>query len=165
MKDIRLPLLKTATFALIGLALFLFFISLFKPVFITEQSAVKGYWIFAMGWMGFVIFQFAWYANLLSLLSILLMFKRPFIAFLLSLFSLLLAAESFLFDEIPLGSGKENIVIINNDIGFYLWISAHCIVLYAAILMLIRKKMIDYVIADQPLNHRLTKYTNPTLNP
>jgi hypothetical protein len=165
MKDIRLPMLKTVAFALLGLALFLFFIALFEPVFITKESAIKGYWIFAMGWMGFVIFQFAWYANLLSLLSILLMFKRPFTAFLLSLFSLLLAAESFLFDEIPLGSGKESIVIIANDIGFYLWIGAHCAVLYAAILMLIRKKMIDYVLADQQLNRRLTKYTNPTLIP
>jgi hypothetical protein len=162
MKDIRLPMLKTVAFALIGLAFFLFFISLLEPVFITEDKAVKGYWIFAMGWMGFVIFQFAWYANLLSLLSILLMLKHSSTAFLLSLFSLLLAAESFLFDEIPLGSGKENIVIIDNDIGLYLWIGAHCAVLYATILMLIRKKMIDYALSDQQLSNKATKQMHST---
>lgn len=147
MKDIRLSMLKTIALTLVGLALFLFFISLFEPVFITEDEVVKGYWIFAMGWMGFAIFQFAWYANLLSFLAVLLMFKHPLYAFLLSLFSLLLAAESFLFDEIPLGTSKGNIAIIDNDIGLYLWIGAHCAVLYAVVLMLIRKKMIDHELA------------------
>jgi hypothetical protein len=144
MKDIRLSMLKTIALTLVGLALFLFFISLFEPVFITKNEVVKGYWIFAIGWMGFAIFQFAWYANLLSFLAVLLMFKHPLYAFLLSLFSLFLAAESFLFDEIPLGTSKGNIAIIDNDIGLYLWIGAHCAVLYAVILMLIRKKMIDH---------------------
>ncbi|HFC91305.1 MAG TPA: hypothetical protein ENJ51_00685 [Leucothrix mucor] len=154
MQDIRLPILKTIALTLIGLAVFLFFISLFEPVFITEDKPVKGYWIFAMGWMGFAIFQFAWYANLLSLLAVLLMFKHPVRAFLLSLFSLLLAAESFLFDEIPLGSGKASIAIIDNNIGLYLWIGAHCAVLYAAVLMLIRKKMIDHDLAAQKLKRK-----------
>jgi len=157
MKDFRLHILKTIALALIGLALFLFFISLLEPVFITEDKPVKGYWIFAMGWMGFVIFQFAWYANLLSLLAILLMFKRPLSAFLLALFSLLLAAESFLFDEIPLGSGEESIAIIGNDIGLYLWIGAHCAILYATILMLIRKKMMDHDLVAQRLKRKPPK--------
>ena len=157
MQDIRLPMLKTIALTLIGLAVFLFFISLFEPVFITEDESVKGYWIFAMGWMGFAIFQFAWYANLLSLLAVLLMFKHPLRAFLLSLFSLLLAAESFLFDEIPLGSSKASIAIIDNDIGLYLWIGAHCAVLYAAVLMLIRKKMIDHDLATQKLKRKPPK--------
>jgi hypothetical protein len=154
MKDIRLPMLKTIAVLLIGLALFLFFISLLEPVFITEDKPIKGFWIFAMGWMGFVIFQFAWYANLLSLLAALMMFKRPLIAFLLSLLALLLAAESFLFDEIPLGSSKESIAIIDTDIGLYLWIGAHCAILYAAILMLIRHKMIDNELTEQQLTQQ-----------
>jgi len=139
MKDIRLTVLKAIALILIGLALFLFFMSLFEPVFITTKQPVLGYWVFAMGWMGFIILQFAWYANLLSFLSLLLMFKYPLRAFLLSLFSLLLATESFLFDEIP-----QNVKIIEIDIGFYLWMGAHCAVLYASILMLIRKKMMEH---------------------
>jgi hypothetical protein len=139
MKDVRLPVLKAITLMLIGLALFLFFTSLFEPVFITTGKPILGYWVFAIGWMGFIILQFAWYANLLSLLSLLLMFKHPLRAFLLSLFSLFFAAESFLFDEIP-----QNIRIIDIDIGFYLWMGAHCAVLYASILMLIRQKMIEH---------------------
>lgn len=139
MKDIRLTVLKTIALMLIGLALVLFFISLFEPVFITTERAVLGYWVFAIGWMGFIVLQFAWYANLLSLLSLLLMFKHPTRAFFLSLFSLLLAAESFLFNEIP-----HNVKIIDIDIGLYLWMGAHCAVLYASILMLIRKKMMEH---------------------
>jgi hypothetical protein len=157
MKDIRLTILKIIALILIGLALLLFFLSLFEPVFIMEEKSVKGYWIFAMGWMGFVIFQFAWYANLLSLLAILLMFKRPLSAFLLSLLSLLLATESFLFDEIPLGTDKGSIAIIDNDIGLYLWIGVHCAILYAAVLMLIRKKMIDYDLATEKLKRKPPK--------
>ncbi len=144
MNDIRLSMLKTSAILLIGLGFFLFFASLFEYVFITETHGIKGYWILAMGWMGFAIFQFAWYSNLLSLLVILLMFERPLKAFLISLFSLFLATESFLFDEIPFGNGKESIAIIGNDIGLYLWIGAHCAVLYATILMLIRHKMIQH---------------------
>jgi hypothetical protein len=77
------------------------------------------------------------------------MFKHPLIAFILSLFSLLLLTDSFLFDEIPLNSSKESITIIDTDIGFYLWIGAHCAILYAAILMLIRHKMIEHRVLDK----------------
>ena len=144
MTDVRLPILKTIAMLLVILAFFLFFLSLFEPVFITENKEIKGYWVLAMGWMGFVIFQFAWYANLLSLLAVLLMSKRVGTAFILSLLALLLSTESFLFDEVPSASSDKNIAIIDNEIGLYLWIGAHCAVLYAVILMLIRKKMIDH---------------------
>jgi len=157
MNDIRLSMLKTSAITLVGLGIFLFLVALFEPVFITETHSIKGYWILAMGWMGFAIFQFAWYANLLSFLVVLLMFKRPLLAFMLSLLSLLLAMESFLFDQIPLGTGKENIAIIANDIGLYLWIGAHCSILYAAILMLIRHKMIEYEIVAQELTRKPPK--------
>ena len=160
MNDIRLPMLKTIAIILLGLALFLFFVSLLEPVFITKDQPIKGFWIFAMGWMGFVIFQFAWYANLLSLLAALMMFSRPLVAVLLSLFALLLAAESFLFDEIPLGNSKESIAIISTDIGLYLWIGAHCAILYAAILMLIRDKMVDH----EPVEQLLTQQPKPIEN-
>lgn len=149
MNDIRLSTLKTTAIALIALGLFLFLFSLFEPVFITETHSIKGYWILAMGWMGFAIFQLAWYANLLSLLVVLFMFKRPLLAFILSLFSLLFVIEAFFFDEIPLNSSKESITIIDTDIGFYLWIGAHCAILYAAILMLIRHKMIKHEILEK----------------
>ena len=144
MTDIRTSILKTIAIILVVLAFGLFFLSLFEPVFITDDKVIKGYWVFAMGWMGFVIFQFAWYANLLSLLAILLMFSRAGTAFLLSLLALLLASQSFMFDEIPAGSSDKSIAITGDDIGLYLWIGAHCAVLYAVIMMLIRKKMMDY---------------------
>ncbi|MCK5902741.1 MAG: hypothetical protein KAG28_06280 [Cocleimonas sp.] len=144
MQDFRLSLLKTIAILLVILAFFLFFISLFEPVFVTEERVIEGYWILAMGWLGFLIFQFAWYANLLSFLSILLMSTRAGTAFILALLALLLATESFLFDEIPSGSSEKSIAIIDNDIGLYLWIGAHCAVLYAAILMLIRQKMLEH---------------------
>ena len=144
MTDVRLSILKTIATLLVILAFFLFALSLFEPVFITEDKIIKGYWVLAMGWMGFVIFQFAWYANLLSLLAILLMTKRTITAFILSLLALLLSMESFIFNEIPSIDSDKNIAIIDTDIGLYLWIGAHCAVLYAVILMLIRKKMIDH---------------------
>lgn len=154
MTDVRLSILKTIAMLLVGLAFILFFLSLFEPVFITEDKVIKGYWVLAMGWLGFVIFQFAWYANLLSLLAILLMSKRAGTAFILSLLALLLSTESFLFDEIPSADSNKNIAIIDNEIGLYLWIGAHCAVLYAVILMLIRKKMIDH---EKVSSHYLKK--------
>ena len=154
MTDVRLPILKTIAMLLVALAFVLFFSSLFETVFITENKVIKGYWVLAMGWMGFVVFQFAWYANLLSLLAILLMSKRAGIAFILSVLALLLSTESFLFDEIPVGNGGKNIVIVDTDIGLYLWIGAHCAVLYAVILMLIRKKMVEH---DKVSSHHLKK--------
>ncbi|RTZ63287.1 MAG: hypothetical protein DSZ29_07245 [Aquificaceae bacterium] len=144
MTDIRLSILKTIAMLLVALAFILFFLSLFETVFITKETVIKGYWILATGWLGFVIFQFAWYANLLSLLAILLMAKRAGLAFILSLSALLLSSESFLFDEIPSADSDKNIAVIDTDIGLYLWIGAHCAVLYAVILMLIRKKMIEH---------------------
>lgn len=144
MKDIRLSILKTISLVLIALAFVLFALSLFEPVFVTEEKMIKGYWVLAMGWLGFVIFQFAWYANLLSMLAILMMFKRAGAAFLLSLLAMLVSAQSFMFDEIPAGSDGQSIKVIDTDIGLYLWIGAHCAVLYAAILMLIRKKMLEH---------------------
>ncbi len=156
-KDIRLAILKISAIILIGLGAFLFLASLFETVFITETHSIKGYWVFAMGWMGFAIFQFGWYANLLSLLVILLMFKHPLRAFIIALFSLLLATDSFLFDQIPFGNSKENIAIIANDIGLYLWVGAHCAILYATILLLIRQKMIDYEINAQQLKRQPIK--------
>lgn len=97
----------------------LWVMSLTQVVFHTTHGAVMGYWVLATGWMGFVLFQFAWYANLLQLLGVLLMYRRPNWAMLLVVSAVLLAGQAFWFEDIP---GQEvNMHIVRLGAGFWLW--------------------------------------------
>ena len=101
-----------------------FVMSLFSPVFFTNLETIQGYWVLSMGWMGIVFLQFAWYANPLNLLAILLVQKRPFISLLLSIVALIVASETFIFYEIPTGTNEEKMYIKELGLGFYLWYAA-----------------------------------------
>lgn len=89
------------------------------PVFETEQRDIAGYWVFLTGWMGFVVFQFAWYANLLLLIAVILMYSAPVKATLCAALGLLIATQAFWFDVLP--ETTNSIAIIARGPGFWLW--------------------------------------------
>ncbi len=126
-------LLKTLSSLLLYSGITLFIISLFFNVFFTNSDDISGIWILLMGWLGFIIFQFAWYANPLSLLAILLMKKRPVVAVLLSLLAVIVASGTFIFNEIPAASGNEKIYIKELGLGAYIWYASHWLILYAMV--------------------------------
>ena len=89
------------------------------PVFETPERTITGYWVFATGWMGFAMFQFAWYANLLMLMAVILMYSAPLRATLLAAAGLLVATQAFWFDILP-GTATST-EIVGQGIGFWVW--------------------------------------------
>lgn len=96
--------------------------SLTQVAFHTTHGQIMGYWVLATGWMGFALFQFAWYSNLLVLLAVLLMYRRPNVAMGLAVAGVLLAGQAFWFEDIP---GQETSMhILRLGAGFWLWYSS-----------------------------------------
>lgn len=95
--------------------------SLVQVVFYTTHGPVLGYWVFLTGWMAFALLQFAWYANLLLLLSILLMQRYPNRAMLLAVGAVLLAGQAFWFESIPGETALMQITELGS--GFWCWYS------------------------------------------
>ncbi len=93
--------------------------SLIQVAFHTTQGSVMGYWVFATGWMGFSIFQFAWYANILILMAVLLMTNYANRAMVMAVFAVLVGGQAFWFESIP-GQGAT-MHILRLGIGFWLW--------------------------------------------
>lgn len=93
--------------------------SLWFPAFYTDTNALMGYWVLISGWLGIITFQFGWFANLLIFLAVLWMYKYPIRATLVAAAAVLIATQSFWFMVMP---GKdENINIIGQGLGFWLW--------------------------------------------
>ena len=93
--------------------------SLLQVVFQTTHGPIMGYWVLLTGWMGFALFQFAWYANLLALLGLLLMKKHPNRAMLLVVISALLSGQAFWFTTIP--GEQVNMLVVGFGTGFWCW--------------------------------------------
>ncbi len=111
----RLPIASPALF-LGGL---LWVAAFWLPVFETPERTIVGYWVFATGWMGAVIFQFAWYANLLMLMAVIMMYSAPVRATLLAAFGLLVATQAFWFNTLP--GTTQSTEIIEQGLGFWFW--------------------------------------------
>ena len=117
----HIPLLNRIRTSLLVAAISCFILSLFNTVFFTSAGDISGFWVLLTGWLGFVIFQFAWFANPLNFLAVLMMKRRPLFAFLLSIVAVFLTTESFVFSEIPAASGSAKIFIREFGLGFYFW--------------------------------------------
>lgn len=107
--------------ALLLCGAFLFVISLFLTSLFTSSESIQGYWLLALGWLGFVFFHFAWFANPINLLALLLLRERPIFAFVLSLSAILFASQSFQLSELPIGMNQEVIFVKELGLGFYCW--------------------------------------------
>jgi len=108
-------------------------LSLFMPAFFTSAEDIYGYWVLITGWIGAIFIQFAWYANPLNLLALLLARDKPRTALLLSFAALILASGTFIFYEIPTGFNYEKIFIKELGLGFYIWYAAQVFFLLALI--------------------------------
>jgi len=117
-RSLREPISALALFAG-GLA---WIAAFWLPAFYTSQGPVEGYWVFATGWMGFAIFQFAWYANLFMLLGIVLMYTSPLWGSALAGFAVLVATQAFWFNSIP--TGEVEMPILQLGKGFWCWYSS-----------------------------------------
>ncbi len=111
----RLPIASPALF-LGGL---LWVAAFWLPVFETSDRVITGYWVFAMGWMGVVVFQFAWYSNLLMLMAVIMMYTAPVRATLLAAAGLLVATQAFWFNVLP--GTTSSTEIVEHGLGFWFW--------------------------------------------
>ena len=110
---------NSLTYLIFFIAASSFIGSLFSPAFLAETQDIDGYWVLFLGWMGFLFFQFAWYAAPLMLLAVYTSAHSPRFAFLLAVLAIIIASEAFLFDEIPLRGAQQK--ISGYGLGFYLW--------------------------------------------
>jgi len=120
--------------AALVIAIGLFISSLFFPVFITQAHDIHGYWVLAMGWLGFINFQFAWYATPFAILAVHVAKKSPQLGLFLSIVALIIASEAFLFTDIPFGSNDK---VSDYGIGFYLWYLCFYMVSFSILLNLV----------------------------
>ena len=126
--------LMSLSFATFLLAVVLFIASLFLPVFITQTNDIQGYWVLAMGWLGFVAFQFAWYAAPFAILAVYISRKSPQFGLVLSVIAILMASEAFLFTEVPFGKNDK---VLDYGSGFYVWYLCFYLVSLSILLRLI----------------------------
>ena len=126
--------LMSLSFVTLLLAIALFVSSLFFPVFITQTSDIHGYWVLAMGWLGFFSFQFAWYASPFTIIAIYVSKHSPQLGLLLSVIAILIASEAFLFSEVPFG---QNDRVLDYGLGFYLWYLFFYLVSFSILLKLV----------------------------
>jgi hypothetical protein len=105
----------------------------------TQQSIFYGFHILIIGWLAALIAQFAWFANLILLVSIFLLLFRQWIAtFIGSLLAFILALQTFMLfsQKIPAdGAATRHLLLQNMKIGFYFWLASMlCIGIGALIL-------------------------------
>ena len=112
-----------------------FVISLFLITFFTSDGDVYGGWVFILGWMGIIVFQFAWYANPLNILAFLIFESQPRSAVLLSLLALVIATEAFIFKELPTGLftgfDSDKMYVKELGLGFYSWYLSQILFLFS----------------------------------
>jgi hypothetical protein len=122
-------------------ALFMFVLSLYEPAVSTYKSSSKkfdgpsvedwaGWWFLLFGPLGILAGQFAWWANLLMLLSAMPL-KRS-IKLALAALSIPLAASSVLMTSIPIFDTRYTVHAAKP--GFYLWLACPIPLLLAALL-------------------------------
>lgn len=137
MRDLKSSVFRGLSILLLLAAAVMLCIAMVETCFVTTEQPIQGYWIFLTGWLGFLFFQFAWFANPLTLMSLLLLRHHPWWALLASGLALLAMSQAFLFQEIPTDTSGDTIAIISRGLGFYCWIGMNVCVFYAVIMMLI----------------------------
>jgi hypothetical protein len=98
------------------------------PVWETRSNQT-GYWDVAngvlpalLGWLGLLAACPAWYANLLLIPLGIMLFKRRFAGFLVSLVALAIAASAYTLPAIY--GDNDQAVIVGRRIGYYLWLGS-----------------------------------------
>lgn len=150
MRDTKSSIFRGLAILLLLAAAISFCVAIVDVVYTTEEQDVHGYWILLAGWLGFLFFQFAWFANPLTVLALLLMRKHPWYALLSSALALLCMSQAFLFYEIPSDAKGNTIAILSRGIGFYCWVAMIACVFYAVIMVLIYRAFKRDYDSDSP---------------
>lgn len=150
MRDIKTSIFRGLTILLLLIAAVLFLLSMADTALITSQQAIKGYWVLLTGWMGFVIFQFAWFANPLILLSLMLFRRKTGWALVASTLALICSSQAFLFADIPVDTSGKSIEVLSRGNGFYYWVGMVACVFYANIMMLVYKALNKELVKSPP---------------
>lgn len=129
------------SFTALFIALGLFGAALFLPVFITEDKVILGYWVVATGWLGFIGFQFAWYANAFALFVLYFARSNTLFALFLSVITLLIASQAYLFTEIPYSEKSQ---IVDYGKGFYVWYFSFYFITASVLLRLIANRALKH---------------------
>lgn len=108
-------------------------ISLFQISLFTSGSDIRGFWLLIMGWIGLFFFQFAWFANPLNLLALLLLENKPKTSLFLSFLAIGFAMHSIQLEELPIDLKNEKVYIKELGLGFYFWFIAQ--ILFFAIIL------------------------------
>jgi hypothetical protein len=106
---------------LASIAAICFSLSLVLTSLHTSGEDLQGFWVLLTGWLGFIIFQFSWFANPLTLLALLILDKKPWTSLVLSSLAIVLATQAYFFTEIPTGLNQEITFIQEVGLGFYFW--------------------------------------------
>ena len=150
MRDIKTSIFRGLTILLLLIAAVLFVLSMADTAFVTTQQSVKGYWVLITGWMGFVIFQFAWFANPLTILSLMLFRRRTGWALVSSTLALVCVSQAFMFQDIPVDTNGTSIEVIARGAGFYYWVGMVSCVFYASIMMMVYRALKKELVRSPP---------------
>lgn len=134
--------------AFVGTSLVLYVAACVLPalVFVSPngQQNTDGFSALVIGWAAPLFGQFAWYANLLFILSIIGLLRGWRITILLVALSLLLAADTFMLysQRVPADeSGNNYMTFQYPTIGFYLWIASMVVIGVGAVALLLRNML------------------------
>ena len=116
---------------LLAITLFIYLIACATPAleFNDPNDAVYyGFRILIIGWLGALIGQFGWFANLFLLVSIfLLLFRRWIGALISSLLALVIALQTFMLfsQKVPANeAATRQLDLLSLKVGFYLWLAS-----------------------------------------
>lgn len=126
-----------SSLAVVLASLFWFVLACLTPAMLFDIKAYSGFDVLLLGWMGIFLGQFAWFANLFWLLSLLLAGLRQWLLALIAIFlAFLVAMHSFTFfgTEVPLDEAFVNTMIFQSyRIGFYFWLLSFVVVALGSI--------------------------------
>jgi hypothetical protein len=133
---LKYTLLLLSTGALVG--------SVFLPSFETKVTYLlehrmyepgrvyQGMEVLALGWLGIVYGVVAWYANIGFIVSAIAIAADSKFYLPASIVSMLLALTSFTYPTISSDNGADHFISVYLP-GFYLWLSAHVLILATAL--------------------------------
>lgn len=150
MRDLKTSIFRGLTILLLIVAAVLFVLSMADTTFVTTEQPIKGYWVLLTGWMGFVIFQFAWFANPLTLLALMLFRRRTGWALVASTLALICLSQAFMFENIPLDTTGKSMEIVARGAGFYYWVGMVACVFYATIMMFVYRVLKKELVSAPP---------------
>jgi len=97
-----------------------------------EQHSLSGAEILAMGWLGPLALNFAWYANVFFLLALAFLLLGTGTVTLLPVLAAFVSLDTFRFDSLPLNEAGASTPIYGIGVGALLWFLAILATLFAS---------------------------------